>query len=154
MKTPQQAAVWPGLFNLTVENHGQWVHTDMPEADPDWRAVDSNGHGHFYAASGEQRYPTLTWIVEPCPYEDHDDCTLEGHYECLICGETVHPGTRTQQDFWVEGHTTYHLTASDGRGTTSEYDFGKRQWDELQEAIAELISDRLAPFRTSVTMGR
>lgn len=141
-------------FTVTVTNHGQWVRADGPESDPDWRVVDSNGHGHFYSATTRaNRYPTLTWIAEPCSMGHGDDCDSEGHYECAVCGETVVPGTRPARDAWVPGHLSYHLTVPDGRGSR-EYALGQKEWDELQAAIREMIAERLAPFLTARTLVR
>jgi hypothetical protein len=136
---------WLG-YTLEVENHGQWLRADGVEADPEWRAVDSRGHGHFYGIA--VRYPTLTWIAEPCSMGHGEDCDSEGHYECATCGETVVPGTRAARDAWMDGPVSYHLVVQDGAGSL-EYSFGKNEWDELQTAMLELTTERLAPFLTS-----
>lgn len=79
---------------LTFEQDGQWVTSDLPQPDPNWRATDSHGHEHHYA-DGSDRYPTLTTVVgEPYWCDDCRDEHQDSWYECRQCGEKITPGTR------------------------------------------------------------
>lgn len=142
--------LWPG-YELTVENDGQWVHTDMPGPDPDWRFVDAQGHGHFYKDK-DGAYPTLTWVSVPCTMGHGDDCDAEGWYECRLCAERIQPGTKAQPPAWVSGVITYRLRVADG-GRWTSYVFGGQQWDAVQVAVRQAVSATLGDFVDEVSYG-
>lgn len=135
---PSTELLWPGYL-LEVDRPGEFVHTNMPEADPAWTFVDSEGHGHFWKNKG---YPTLRWISEPCTM-GHDDCDAEGHYECAVCGEEIQPGSRTAQPIWIPGFVTYTLTTNDNVMERT-WRFGEDQWTALNDAVRQAIDETLA----------
>lgn len=145
------ALLWPG-HELTVENDGQYVHTDMPGPDPDWHFIDAKGHGHFYMRGAEDGYPTLEWVSLPCTMGHDEDCTSEGYYECRICAERIEPGSKMQPPVWVDGLVTYRLKVAGQNGITT-YVFGPQQWEAVQQAIALAVSTTLADFVSEVTYG-
>jgi hypothetical protein len=96
---------------LEFEQDIEWITSDFPEADPNWRGTDSNGHEH-HAVEDSKRvtYPTLTLAAgEPYWCQDCQDEHTDTWWECPICGEKVTPGTRpstpkpitrSQQYYW------------------------------------------------------
>lgn len=81
-----------GVLSFEVEQID--VTMGMPYLDETWRFTDAAGHEHYYA---DRRYPTLRWIVDSSETYYCEDCREEhtdslGHYECLLCGETIVPG--------------------------------------------------------------
>jgi hypothetical protein len=138
-------ALWPGI-ELSVDRGGEMVHSGIPEADPDWRFVDPNGHGHFRQGN---KYPTLRWVALPCSMGHGDECTSEGYYECTICSKVIHPGTRTPEPRWIPGVTTFTLKCVDDDGTTT-YVFGETQWAELREAMRATVASTLTPYMTEI----
>ena len=142
-------AALPG-FDLEVQSGGEMIQPDLGavEADPAWRYVDRNGHGHFFQ-DGQERYPTLTWVSEPCTMGHGDDCDAEGHYECGLCQEEVRPGTRPAQAFWVDGPNTYRLTVAVG-GQLVTYAFGEDQWTQLQTKLVDTVHSSLGDFVVEV----
>src|ERR1043165_6985769 len=62
-------------FNQDVE----WITSDLPEPDPNWKGADSNGHEHHAVVEAEHvTYPTLKLAAgEPywCPdcRDEHTD---------------------------------------------------------------------------------
>lgn len=92
---------------LEFENEGNWVYSNLPEPDPNWRGADSNGHEHYYA-EGANRYPTLKVVAgEPYWCDDCEEEHTDTWYECPICGEQVTPGTRTPGPVWVSAGSRY-----------------------------------------------
>jgi hypothetical protein len=82
---------------LEFEDNGEWISSDLPQPDPNWRAADSNGHEHAATTTGSGRvtYPTLEAVVgEPYWCEDCRDEHQDTWYECRICREKVEPGSR------------------------------------------------------------
>jgi hypothetical protein len=83
---------------LAFENDVEWIYSDFPEPDPNWRGEDSNGHEHHAASSdrGLVTYPTLKQVAgEPYWCSDCQDEHVDTWLECPICGEQVTPGTRS-----------------------------------------------------------
>lgn len=81
---------------LEFQDEGEWARFDLPQPDPEWRGVDSNGHEHYAVKSGRRRttYPTLEEAVgEPYWCDDCRDEHQDTWYECRICHEKVVPGT-------------------------------------------------------------
>lgn len=120
------------------------VTTLLPQPDPDWRFVDSLGHGHFYAKDGEH-YPTLK-IVEDAPgYVDADgeEYPPEEHWACRFCGEEVRPGTKgpSGERQFIPGSMDIHITDADG----NEYRPTKGQWSEATTAAEFVLKEHLAP---------
>ena len=72
-----------------------------PMADESWRFADSHGHEHHYSDERGDHYPTLRrvfqepWYCHDCA-EVHED--MLDHYECLLCGEVIQPGSREPQN--------------------------------------------------------
>ncbi|MFF8299618.1 hypothetical protein ACF07M_30220 [Streptomyces globisporus] len=94
-------------FNQDVE----WITSDLPEPDPNWRGTDSNGHEHHAVEESDRVvYPTLTLVAgEPYWCQDCQDEHTDTWWECSVCGEKVTPGTRAstpkpvtrgQQYYW------------------------------------------------------
>lgn len=144
---PKATMAWPG-YHLAVTNHGRWVDPGI-EPNPDWRYVDSLGHGHFYRPTTTPDnvdrpgpYPTLEWIVEPCTMGHDDDCQSEGHWECRECRETISPKTREAAPVWIPGAEEYELTV-DLPSERIVYLFGRSQWDTVQSAIRAAVLDTL-----------
>jgi hypothetical protein len=84
-------------FHLSVDFEQIDVTVGHPTYSESWRAVDSNGHEHYYARG----FPTLREVID----EQHWCDGTEGyalhephlvvdavHFECLICDEVVSPG--------------------------------------------------------------
>lgn len=95
---------------LEVEHDGQWITSELPQPDPAWQAVDSNGHEHYWQ-EGPDRYPTLR-VVEGEPYwcPDCRDEHTDSWWVCRECGEKIEPGTRVDMSpKWIAGPTTYTL---------------------------------------------
>ncbi|MFF0588369.1 hypothetical protein ACFYWD_20630 [Streptomyces sp. NPDC003781] len=96
---------------LEFENDGEWVVSDLPERDPEWRGRDSNGHEHYAAQSGEGpvTYPTLAEVAgEPYWCVDCQDEHVDTWMECRICGEKVTPGTRSPRPKWISTGARYY----------------------------------------------
>ena len=94
-------------FNQDVE----WITSDLPEPDPNWKGADSNGHEHHAVVEAEHvTYPTLKLAAgEPYWCPDCRDEHTDTWWECPACGEKVTPGTRpstpkpiirSQQYYW------------------------------------------------------
>ncbi|WP_252104191.1 hypothetical protein [Streptomyces sp. STCH 565 A] len=96
---------------LEFEGDGEWIASDRPERDPQWRGTDSSGHEHHAAQAdgGPVTYPTLQEVAgEPywcsdCRYE-HVDTWME----CPLCGEKVTPGTRPSSPKWISTGSRYY----------------------------------------------
>lgn len=135
------------------------VTSEHETFDPKWRAADSNGHEHYYEY--EHGYPTLRYVVDASHWcdgtegyqrhEPHEQID-EAHYECLICGEHVEPGTLppyTPQ--WIPGTISATATATldDGRNVTvvlsrdevdrARFAIGAEDQDEQLLAIVESV---------------
>lgn len=94
---------------LEVHNDGQWIRSELPEPDPNWRGTDSNGHEHYYA-DGTDRYPTLREVSgEPFWCDTCEEEEVPTWLECPICGEQVAPGTRTPEPIWLAGPQSFFL---------------------------------------------
>lgn len=78
------------------------VTSNVPEADPKWRFVDSHGHEHRwenYEIKGGlwvegAELPTLRWVTDETWVDEDNYEREEGHYECRECGDEVKPGRR------------------------------------------------------------
>lgn len=82
---------------LEFEREGEWVHSDLPQPDPEWRAADSNGHEHYASKTerGVVTYPTLKNVAgEPYWCADCEDDHQDEWRVCRRCGEEVLPGAR------------------------------------------------------------
>ncbi|MFI8872523.1 hypothetical protein [Streptomyces sp. NPDC055243] len=106
---------------LEFENDVEWIYSDLPEPDPNWRGSDSNGHEHHYA-EGPDRYPTLKQVAgEPYWCDSCEDEHVDTWLECPICGEQVTPGTRPSspkpismgQRYYWNGEPISHERASE-----------------------------------------
>lgn len=92
---------------LEFEDGGQWITSDFPEPDPNWKGADSNGHEHYYS-EGPHRYPTLKQVAgDPYWCVDCRDEHVDTWFECPICGEQVVPGSRTARPVWVSTGSSY-----------------------------------------------
>lgn len=94
---------------LEFVNDGEWVTSDLPQPDPKWSAVDSNGHEHRYT-EGSDRYPSLKSVAGELYWcEDCQDEEFDTWYECRLCGEKVEPGTRVDHTpVWVSRGSRYY----------------------------------------------
>ncbi len=88
-----------GRWEFSVEQDYIDVTCGIETLNPNWTFTDENGHDHYYDSGG---YPTLDYIVDAQHWCDgyegafnHDPhmAVDESHYECLICGVHVKPGT-------------------------------------------------------------
>ncbi|MFG6300509.1 hypothetical protein [Streptomyces rochei] len=96
---------------LEFENDGEWVTSNLPEPDPQWRGADSNGHEHYAAQAdeGPVTYPTLTQVAgEPYWCSDCQDEHVDTWLECPLCGEKVTPGTRSPRPKWISTGSRYY----------------------------------------------
>jgi len=96
---------------LEFENDGEWVTPTLPEPDPAWRDVDSNGHEHYAAQAneGSVTYPTLVQVAgEPYWCVDCQDEHVDVWWECPLCGERVSPGTRPPRPKWISKGSRYY----------------------------------------------
>lgn len=143
--------LWPG-YALAVDQPVEVVESNMPEPDPEWRFVDSHGHGHFYDPKAKT-WPTLEWVILPCTMGHGDDCEAEGFYRCPLCNEQISPGTRPPRPVTIRGPVTYRLTVTKGESITS-YAFGPEQFNELTEAIGSAVEEKLADYVTDRAFGR
>jgi len=74
-----------------VEQDYEEFTTVGPEADKDWREIDSHGHEHYW----DKGWPTLEWVVTGGYWcEMHNEEHEEGEWRCRECGEHVTPGMR------------------------------------------------------------
>lgn len=128
------------------------IPTQIPEPDPNWRAIDGFGHGHFAEQpDGEKtNYPTLEWAVTVPAVGDHPEL---GVWECRICGETVEPATHTPDpNLTIPGDTTYLLTIhhppTEGSGSRlTHYRFGPQTAADLERQLRETAQRVLFPFK-------
>jgi hypothetical protein len=137
---------------------GDGVSEDI---DPDWTLVDASGHGHFVEKGKPKgdRLPTLKWVPEGCSMGHGEDCDAEGHYECLLCAETIAPATKTTYGpTHVPGPTTITMTMeSEGKGRrmTTVWEFGPGDVERVRTAVAatllETLDDRV--IDQTVTFG-
>lgn len=146
------SAVWlmPGV-ELSYEQTGEMVDPgpNVRVRDPEWRAVDSNGHGHFAQTKGHLiEYPTLEWMSVPCAMGHGDDCDAEGDWHCAICGEVVEPNTNAAKPEWINGPRRYRLVLHGATDTTT-YDFGPDKMGELEAAFGSAVREVLAGHETS-----
>jgi hypothetical protein len=137
-------------FEFNVTTGGQMVESGGVEADPSWRHVDSNGHGHFYQ-SRKDPFPTLRWVSEPCTMGHGEDCDAEGHYECTLCGEEIRPGERLAQPVWIDGPDTYRLTVVTDDGQRVTYEFGESHWATLCAVWVAAAQETLDGFVVEVS---
>lgn len=95
---------------LEIEREVIEYSTALPQPDPRWRAVDSNGHEHAYA-EGTDHYPTLKPVFgEPYWCEDCNGEHQDSWLVCRECGEKVTPGTRVDTSIQrMPGRTEYLL---------------------------------------------
>lgn len=143
--------LWPG-YELNVDQQSEMVWTDLPQSDEHWTFVDAEGHGHFWqrgASKRDDHYPTLRWIVEPCTM-GHDDCDGEGHYECVICGEEIRPGTRPADPIRIDGLRSITLTVTEP-GRIRVYALTDDLWATLDAGVREAV-DALLPDENIVDM--
>lgn len=88
----------PFPATLTVHQNTINVNSDLPEPDPRWEHVDTNGHYHAYSGEDTNHYPTLTVRTEhvDCDGSCRGLCDGEGYthdrYHCRICNEEIKPG--------------------------------------------------------------
>ena len=70
--------------------------TPMEEADPDWKFTDAMGHAFNYRVHADAENSPIVdgirWVVEAEAAGEYPEI---GHYECIACGATVRPGTRS-----------------------------------------------------------
>lgn len=92
---------------------GVYVHRDIIDVsscserrDEDWQFTDTYGHHHWYNKR-TKRYPTLVQVVD-CP--ETEDYPEDWHYECCICGEEIHPGTKPPSCFRERIPGLLHIT--------------------------------------------
>ena len=108
------------------------VTSNMPRPDPAWRHTDANGHDHWYQSD------TFRWVVDE---PGNDDWPDEGHYECIRCGEHVHPGSIRPSMFreYIPGMVHAEATHTDGR----RIDLNAEQIERLRTAttIEEVLGD-------------
>lgn len=135
MTNTQTVVMWPG-FEVTFEQEGEWVTTATPERDPDWKYVDSAGHGHFYAADG--LLPTLKWNARPCSMGHGDDCDSEGTWNCRLCDEEIHPGTRPARPVYIPGPRRITCTVTQG-STTTVYAMPQEAWEAFVNRGTEFL---------------
>jgi hypothetical protein len=75
---------------LRLEQDVDWITTNLPQPDPNWRYTDRQGHEHY---RGKHDWPTLNWIVDETWWdEDLQEEDSTGHWACPICGEAIEPG--------------------------------------------------------------
>jgi hypothetical protein len=110
------------------------------EADPDWRMVDSAGHGHFFA----EGYPTLEERYRGCGDPDHDeDCEGESYYACPLCDEEIEPRTKIRDaSHEVVGHR-FTLTIRQGPQVTT-LTLTEAEMKEVSRAASEAAASALA----------
>jgi len=80
------------------------VTSNLPRPDKAWTFTDAQGHEHAWS----QGWPSLRWVVDE---PETDDWPEEGHYECLLCGETIAPGMSGPSMFreFIPGVVSYYL---------------------------------------------
>lgn len=145
-KSLRYGGIWPGI-SLDINQDYIPITSSSPSADPDWRYVDREGHGHFRQ---DNKYPTLDWISFGCSMGHGDDCDAEGQYECRQCREVIVPGSRIAPPTSIPGLVTYTLTVQGADGmTTSKYAFGPEQHNELGAEIRRVIATVLADYLVS-----
>ena len=132
-----------GDWTVTVTAEQIETTSYSPRPDPDWEAVDANGHTHRY---DHGTLPSLRW-VETSPVwidADGDERGPEGYMACTQCGEEVRPGTLPPSPYrtYIAGPVsatatycgdTFHLTASEYQGLS-----------DLTPRTIETITDYLA----------
>jgi hypothetical protein len=87
------------------------VSSSLPEANPNWRYTDRQGHEHapevYTDSGGVERvrdWPTLAVVVEEVYWcEECSDEHERTHRACRICGEQIEPGSRTAVPLSIPG---------------------------------------------------
>lgn len=77
-----------GPWTVTVTQDKIPIYSDSSTSDEEWTFIDASGHGHFFATTSADQYPTLTWVSVPCQMGHGDDCDGDGHWECRLCHES------------------------------------------------------------------
>lgn len=85
------------LISLEVTEGAHFEMTMLPQPDPGWERVDSNGHYHAYSDGNGDSYPTLAsrTIHHGCDGSCGGVCEGEGYtseqLSCRICNEVIYP---------------------------------------------------------------
>lgn len=109
--------------------------------DPNWKYVDSNGHGHFWVKEGEAwDVPTTEQIVIGTYWvgDEYDGVEYEEkERRCLQCAEKVKPGMRTEQAKPVLGPTVVTVTIGDETFVMNEDEYATAldEWKQVLRSI-------------------
>lgn len=144
----------PG-WSIDVDQEWIDVTSGRPTADPRWTHTDAAGHAHHY----KNGYPTLSYVVDEQHWCNGDEglgphdphwAVDRSHYECLVCGEHITPGTLppfTSQR--IPGVRTAYITGRRADGVTIRAVLTGDEYEaiEADTAAAESIIDGMPDER-------